>query len=110
MNRLLVAVDPGAEIAPRVLAEAWNADGEASALGAARVEAAGPGDFFTGLVELVVIPLAVNLASSVSYDLLKGLITRLRHGRQDAPSVELAEAPAGDGDVVIVVRVGRAPS
>ena len=107
MARLLVAVDPGAGIAPEALADAWNADDEASAAGTAQVEAASGRDFFSGL-ELVVIPLAVNLASSASYDLLKGLVTRLRRGQPDAPPVELAEAPAGGGDVVIVVRAGSA--
>lgn len=110
MNRLLIAVDPGAGIAPGALADAWNADSEASAAGTARAETGGAGDFFPGLVELVVIPLVVNLASSASYDLLKNLITRLRHGREDAPPVEVAQAHAGSGDVIIVVRVERAPS
>jgi hypothetical protein len=83
--RLLVAVDPGAGMVPGELADAWNGDGEASAAGTARVEAAGRRDFFPGLVELVVIPLVVNLASSAGYDLLKGLIARLRRGQEDAP-------------------------
>ena len=107
MARLLVAVEPGAGIAPGVLAEAWNADGEASAAGTARVEAAGGRDFFSGL-ELVVIPLAVNLASSASYDLLKGLIARLRRGQGDAPPLDIADGPAGGGYMVVVVRVGGA--
>ena len=93
-----------------MLADAWNGDSEASAAGVARVEAAGAGDFFPGLVELVVTPLAINLGSSAGYDLLKTLIMRLRRGRENAPPVQVAEAPATDGDVVVVVRVGRAPS
>jgi hypothetical protein len=108
MGRLLVAVDPGAGIVPGELAEAWNADGEASAAGTARVEAARERDFFPGLVELVVIPLVVNLASSAGYDLLKGLVARLRRRQKDAPPLEVAEVPVGSGDVVIVVRVGGA--
>jgi hypothetical protein len=108
MGRLLVAVDPGAGISAGVLADAWNADAEASAAGTARVEAAGSRDFFPGLVELVVIPLAVNLASSAGYDLVKDLVARLRRG-QDAPPVEVANAAAGERDVVVVVRVGGAP-
>ena len=104
MARLLVAVEPGAGIAPGALAEAWNADREASAAGTARVETAGGRDFFSGL-ELVVIPLAINLASSASYDLLKGLITRLRRGQENAPPLEIADAPTGGSDVVVVVRV-----
>jgi hypothetical protein len=106
--RLLVAVDSGAGFAPATLADAWNADSEASAAGTARVEAAGARDFFPGMVELVVIPLAVNLASSISYDLLKGLVARLRREQEDAAALEVTDAPAGDGDVVIVVRVGSA--
>lgn len=109
MARLLVAVDPGAGIVPGELADAWNADSEASAAGTARVEAAAGRDFFPGLVELVIIPLVVNLASSAGYDLLKGLVARLRRGHEDAPPLEVADVPAGSGDVVIVVRVGGAP-
>ena len=115
MTRLLVAVEPGAGIAPGALAEAWNADGEASAAGTARAEAAGGRDFFSGL-ELVVIPLAVNLASSASYDLLKGLISRLRRGQERRAAAGGGRCPdewqrcggrgAGGGRVAVtVVRV-----
>jgi hypothetical protein len=105
MGRLLVMVDPGVGIEPDALAAAWNADGEAAAVGAARVEAARGADFFPGVVELVVVPLVVNLASSVGYDLLKKLVTDLRHGRKNAPPVELTEASASSCDVVVIVRL-----
>ena len=106
MARLVVAVDPDAGIAPGALAEAWNGDSETSATGPARVDTVGGYDFFPGLVELIVIPLAVNLASSAAYDLLKGLVTRLRRGQDDGPPLEIVKTPTGGGDVVIVVRAG----
>jgi DivIVA domain-containing protein len=102
---------PGTGIAPGALADAWNADREASAAGRARAEAAGGPDFFPGLVELfpglvglVVIPLAVNLASGAGHDLLKRLILSLRHDTSDASSVVMADFPVG-GDVVVVAGV-----
>ena len=63
-------------------------------------------DFFPGLVELVVIPLVVNLASSAAYDLLKKLVARLRRGRTMSRGWSVADGPAGSGDVMIVVRGG----
>lgn len=53
MAQLLITLDRGVEVTP----------------GAARAEAAGGSDFPPGLVELVVVPLLVNVASTVAYDL-----------------------------------------
>ena len=92
MSRLLIVVAPDAGIAPGAVAATWNADGAASAAGTAWLEAAGGDVFFPGLVELVVIPLAVNLAASAAYDLVKRLAARLRHAGCDEPRVE-----RGDG-------------
>jgi DivIVA domain-containing protein len=102
MARLLVVMHPDAGIPPGALANAWNADREASAAGRAQVEAA---DFWPALEELVVIPLAVSLASSARYDLLKRLTVSLRDGTGDASPVEIVDAPVGDGDVLVVVAV-----
>jgi hypothetical protein len=109
MRRIVIAVAPGAGFGPGALAAAWNADGEASAAGMAGLEAAGGEVFFPGLVELVVVPLAVNVASSAAYDLVKGLAARLRPAGRDEPRVEHPEVPAGSGDVIIVIRGGGLP-
>jgi hypothetical protein len=104
MSRVLIAVAPGAGFAPEALAAAWNADADASATGAAGVEPAVGGVYFPGLVELVVIPLVVHVASSAAYDLVKKLAARLRSADGEEPRVEQPEAVAGGSDVIIVVR------
>jgi len=107
MGRIVIAVAPGAGFEPGAMAAAWNADPEASAAGTAGLEAAGGGGvFFPGVVDLVVIPLAVNLASSGAYDLAKKLAARLRPAAGDKPRVERPEVTAGGGDVIIVIRAG----
>jgi hypothetical protein len=106
MSRILVMVAPGAGFAPEALAAAWNADGDAAAAGTARVEAAGGEVFPPGLVELVAIPLVVNVASSALYDLVKKLAARLRPDDGQEPRVEQPEIAAGGSDVIIVVRGG----
>jgi hypothetical protein len=72
MAWLLIALDPGAAVRSAGLAAAWNADGEA------------------------LVPLLVNVGSSVIYDPLKRLVGRL--------------VTAWDGDRVVVVRTGGMPS
>lgn len=106
MGRVVIVVAPGAGFGPGTLAAAWNADGEASAAGAAGLEAAGGDVFFPGLVELVVVPLAVNVASSAAYDLVKRLAARLRPAEGQEPQVERPEVPVSSGDVIIVIRGG----
>jgi hypothetical protein len=109
MGRVVIVVAPGAELGPGAVAAAWNDDAEASAAGTAVVEAAGGEVFFPGLVELVVVPLAVNLASSAVYDLVKKLAARLRPDGGQQPEVEqpeVSEVTAGGGDVIIVIRDG----
>ena len=64
MGRLIVVLDPGVVVTPADLATAWESDEETRAVGTATVETAAPGDFF-GVLELVVVPLAVNLATNV---------------------------------------------
>lgn len=105
MVRLLVALDPGAGVRPAQLAAAWNADAEASVVGVARVEATGGGEFLPGVLELIVVPLAVNVASSAVYDLVRRLATRLRPERDKGLCMEVAELTSSD-DHVVVVRLG----
>ena len=105
MGRIVIVAAPSAGFAPESVAVAWNADAEASAVGMARVEAAKGDHFFPGLVELVVIPLAVNVASSAVYDLVKELAVRLRTTIDaDEPRVEQPEVTPGGTDVIIVIR------
>jgi DivIVA domain-containing protein len=101
MAQLLVGMHRSAGIAAGALADAWNADREASAAGRAQVEAT---DFFPGLEEMVVIPLAVSLAWGTGHDLLKRLTVSLLDDAGDASRVEIANFPVG-GDVVAVVAV-----
>ena len=107
MARLLIALDSGNEVQPAELVAAWNADSEAQVAGTAQVGEASGSDFFPGVAELVVVPLVVNVGSSVLYDLLKRLVGRLRpdhHGERRG--VEFAEVTTPGGDRVIVVRAG----
>jgi hypothetical protein len=110
MGRVVIVVAPGAGFGPEAVASAWNADREASAAGTAVVEDAGGEVFFPGLVELVAVPLAVNVTSSVVYDLVKKLAGRLRRpGGGDEAQVErpeFLEVTGGGGDVIIVIRGG----
>ena len=71
---------------------------------------------FPGLLELVVIPGAVNLVTTALYDLIKGAIHRARshngstpgrEGGQDGSELELAGTTTGSGDRVVVVRPQR---
>ena len=64
MERLVVAVDRSAGVSPAELAAAWDGDVETRGAGLAAVEAAPPGEFLGDVLALVVMPLAMNLASS----------------------------------------------
>lgn len=101
MSRLLVALDPSAEVGLAEVMAAWNADPTAAVAGVARIEAVGPGTFIPGLVEMLVIPLGVNLASSAVYDILKGVLKNLRDNQQG--DLALSDAHASGEDLMIVV-------
>lgn len=73
MGRIVIAAAPGAGFGPGALASAWSADGEASAAGSAGLEACRR-EVFPGLV----VPLAANVLSSTTYDLVKRVAARLR--------------------------------
>ena len=106
VSRLVVAVDSVVGVDAAELARSWNDDAEARECGAAETQAPGVGLFLPAeLVEWVVVPLAVNLASSAVYDLVRRLITRLRgdrHGPQLVEELEVVEHQAGSDRVVIV--------
>jgi hypothetical protein len=110
-GRVVVTLDPGVDVAAEAFAKAWNADPEVEAVGRAEVEPAGPGSFLPGVVELVVLPLAVNLASTVVYEQVRNLVNRLRgttHPRVEE-EVEVIEHVSG-ADRILVVRVRRSSS
>lgn len=109
MSRVVIVVAPGAGFAPDAVAAAWNDDAEGAAAGTAVVEAARGEVFFPGLVELVVVPVAVNVASNVIYDLVKKLAARLYPGEGKQPKVEQPEVTGGSRDVIIVIRGRRGP-
>jgi hypothetical protein len=101
---LALAVGEGVGVAPADLAGAWERDEEARSVGSPMIEPVPPGTFLPGLAELVVIPLVVNLASSVVYDLVKRLVMSLRP--PEAPgAVEVVVRDVPDGGRLVVVRV-----
>lgn len=102
---MLVAVDPGAGLSPADLVAAWEGDEQARALGPAGVEAAPPGGFFPDVLTLVVIPLAVNVASTAACALVSRLAARLHSGPRNELRVEVSAPSGGDGDLLVVVRV-----
>jgi len=101
--RLLVAIDPGVEVTPEELAMAWRDDAEAGSLGAATVEPADGQQYLPGLMELITIPLAVNVASNIIYDLIRRLVSRVRADRHQE-DFEVIEVTTPGGDRVVVVR------
>jgi hypothetical protein len=109
MKRLVVVLDPGVAVSAAELAAAWDADQEARAAGSATVETAKPGDFF-GVLELVVIPLAVNVASSGITAIVGRLMAKLRPAQPGQPDLEIAEMTGADGDHVVIVRSRRTVS
>ena len=74
MARLLVAVDQAAGVNPQDVAAAWDDDDEARAAGLASVEVPPPGQFLGEVATLVVIPLAVNMASTTACALVSRLM------------------------------------
>lgn len=105
--RVVLAVDPGAGVSPAELAVSWDADEQARSIGVAAVEAAPSGAYLPGLLELVIIPVAVNLASGVLYDVVKRLVQRSRREPAGVSEVEIAESTTERGDRVVVIRLRR---
>ncbi|MGQ0775510.1 MAG: hypothetical protein ACT4NY_13985 [Pseudonocardiales bacterium] len=105
MGRVLVGLDPALGMSPAELAASWDADERARTRAAAEQEAAPSGEFFPGLLELVVLPVAVNLASSVLYGLVKQVIHRARPEQRERCELELLETTTALGDRLLVVRM-----
>jgi len=104
---VVVAVDPDTGVSPAELAAGWDVDEQARGIGAATVEAAPSGAYLPGLVELVVIPLAVNVASGVLCEVVKRLVRRSRREPAEVSEVEISEGATEHGDQVVVVRLSR---
>ena len=104
MARLLVAVDRAAGVDPADVAAAWDGDDEARGAGLAAVEVPRPGEFLGDVLALVVIPLAVNLASSAATALVSRVMQKLRPA-PDAGDLEVVASADRNGDLVVVVRV-----
>jgi len=109
--RTLLALDPGLGVSPADVAAGWVADEQASAFGPAVVETARGQAFPPGALELVVLPVAVNLASNVLYDLLRRIVARSRPGGggdggggDGGPAFDVVETTTAQGDRVLVVR------
>jgi hypothetical protein len=114
LGQALIVVDRGVGFGPAELASWWAADGEATDLGKPSVQEGANSAFGPEIFEWVAVPLAVNLASNVLYDLVKRLITRARAGASAPADVvssspaelelELVHSTTGEGDPVVVVR------
>jgi hypothetical protein len=109
MGRLLVAVDPSIGVGAGAFAEVWNGDESAARWGPARVEAGRGEVMLPGLVEWVMVPVAVGLVSSALYDVVKRLVVRAAP-RVDVSEVEVVEVASAQGDRVVVVRSRRVRS
>lgn len=98
-----IALDPALGLTPAQLAMAWNANPITIAYGPARTEAPPPGQFmdFADMGFLVVSSIALNLLSSVLYDLIKDTFAD-----KPAPTVAIhtVEQPNGEKLVVVVVE------
>jgi hypothetical protein len=109
MNRTLVAVDATVGVSARAFAEAWAQEPDAAAAGPAKVEEAQEGTFLPGVAELVWVPLAVNLAAAVVYDLVRRVANRAARPRE-VSEIEIVEFTTATGDRVVVTRAKRESS
>jgi hypothetical protein len=108
MPRLTLAMDPELEVDAAAFVAAWDADEEARRLGQAELEEARREALLPGIVELVVIPLLVNVGGSVLQDVVKRLVGKVR-GLRHPPGdeFEVAELTTASGDRLVVVRSRR---
>lgn len=105
MLRVVLAVDPELGVDGASVVAAWQRDEAAKGIGNATVSHEAPGAFLPGVLELVAIPLAVNLASSVLYDVVIRVIGSLRREEDDESALEVVETEGDGGDRIIVVRL-----
>ncbi|WP_433296271.1 hypothetical protein ACQP2F_37985 [Actinoplanes sp. CA-030573] len=101
-----MAVDPSVGVDAAAFATAWGEEPEAAEVGPAKVQEAPAGSFVPGVTEFILVPLAVNLVSSVVYDIIRRVLRRASGGRQ-VSEVEIAEFTSANGDRVVVARARR---
>jgi hypothetical protein len=109
MNRTLVAVDATVGVSAQAFAEAWAQEPDAAAAGPVKVEELPEGSFLPGVTELVWVPLAVNLAAAVVYDIVRRVAGRAAH-RREVSEIEIVEFTTASGDRVVVTRAKRESS
>jgi hypothetical protein len=105
---LVVAVDRAVGVSPAEVAAAWDGDPEARKAGLTSLEEPRRGEFLGDVLALVVIPLAVNLASSAACALVGRVVGKVRSPQPDAGEVEVVAAAGAGGDLMVVVRVAGA--
>ena len=101
-----MAVDPSVGVGADAFVVAWADEPDADAAGAPRVEHVPEGTLLPGLTELVVVPLAVNLAAAVVYDVVRRVLRRAGV-RREVSEVEVVEFTSANGDRVVVARARR---
>ena len=107
MARLTVALDPTTHVSPSAFADAWNTDSEALDVGPAKVETSRGEVMLPGLVEFVVIPLAVNLAAAAIIALIQRVAKPVTAPKSEVVELEITEVNSANGDRVVVVRARR---
>ena len=105
MINLMVAMSPGVDVSPADLVTAWEGDEEARALGTATADVPPSGVFLPDVLTLVVIPLLVNVSSSVTIAVVRRRVTKLRSARSKNPDLELVEIENSVGDRILIVRL-----
>lgn len=110
MARVLLLVDPAVGVSPTEVVKAWSADPPvvdgAPGTGPA-VEALRGRVFMPGVLELVVLPVAVNLASAALLELALSLVRRARPPAEDDGDLEVVESTDEEGNRLLVVRRRR---
>ncbi|WFE26974.1 hypothetical protein O7623_27530 [Solwaraspora sp. WMMD791] len=109
MGRVMVAVDASVGVSPEQFAASWDAEPDTADLGPATLLPVREGTFLPGLTELVVVPMAVNLAAAVIYDLVRRVLARSAR-RREVTEVEVVEVTTAAGDRIVVARSRRESS
>ncbi|GLY96268.1 hypothetical protein Acsp02_35230 [Actinoplanes sp. NBRC 103695] len=102
-----MAVDGSVGVSAREFAAGWVQEPDAVEAGPAVAEELPEGAFLPGVTELVVVPLAVNLAAAVVYDVVRRVVSRASRRPREVSEIEIAEVTTAGGDRVIVVRAKR---
>lgn len=107
MRCVLVALDPTVGVEAPLFAAAWSEDREARGVSGDAIVVPAPGAvFLPGVVELVAIPLAVNLVSSALYDMVKRLLASSRRpAATGIGDLEVAETLTAEGKRLLVIRL-----